>query len=74
MTDPDHALECCRDIGFEEGAWIHDVRAGDCQIRRLEASVVVFACEDGQVLALDGATELLDSYRNDSIRLAEGEP
>jgi hypothetical protein len=74
VTDPDHALAICRDIGFAEGAWIYDVRAGCCQITTLTASVVILVCENGQPLALDGADVLLDSYRDDSIRLEEDEP
>lgn len=71
--DDEHALSVCRKIGFEEGEWIYDVRAGKCQIMTLSESVVVFACADGQSVALAGASELLSSYRNDSIRLEEGE-
>lgn len=74
MTDPEHALAVCRDIGFTEEAWIYDVRAGNCRITTLRESVVVLVCEDGQQIALNGADELLASYRNDSIRLGEGEP
>lgn len=72
-TDPKNALAACRKIGFSEGAWVTDVRAGDCQITTLTASVVILICKNGQPLALDGADELLASYRNDSIRLKEGE-
>jgi hypothetical protein len=67
--DPDQALDRCREVGFEEGAWIHDVRAGDCQITTLEASVVILACENGQPSALDSAAVLLESYRDGSICL-----
>jgi hypothetical protein len=62
--DPDQALERCREAGFEEGAWIHDVRAGDCQITTLSASVVVLACENGQPSALDGAARKLSQRRH----------
>jgi hypothetical protein len=72
VTDPEHALSVLRAIGFSEGAWIHDVRAGKCQITTLNASRVICACKNGQALALDSAVELLESYRNDSIQLAEG--
>jgi hypothetical protein len=72
--DADQALERCREAGFAEGVWIHDVRAGDCQITTLDASVVILACEDGQPAALDGAAELLASYRNGGIRLSGDEP
>jgi hypothetical protein len=74
MTDPDHALKRCREIGLKEGAWIRDVRAGDCQITTLSASVVVLACENGQPAALDGAEVLLESYRNGGIRLGKNDP
>jgi hypothetical protein len=74
MTDPEHALSVCRDLGFREGAWIHDVRAGDCQITTLSASVVICATESGEPLALGGADVLLDSYHDDSIRLEEDKP
>lgn len=67
----DHALATCRDIGLVEGACIHDVRAGHCQITTVTASVVIVACEDGQPVVLDGAAELLAAYHNDSIRLGE---
>lgn len=74
MTDPEYALERCREIGFEEGAWIRDVRAGCCQITTLEASVVILAHENGQPSALDGADVLLESYRDGGIQLGEDDP
>ena len=72
MTTPQQALEACRDAGFREGEWVRDVRAGRCRIETLTPTLVRFATEDGQPLALDGACVLLKSYHNGSIEPIEG--
>lgn len=68
MADPEDALDACRDAGFREGAWCHDVRAGRVRLDTLSADTVVFVSEQGIPLDAGDATDLLESYQNNSIQ------
>lgn len=71
MTDPQQALDACRQAGLTEGQWVEDVRAGRCQITEMTTTAVTVTTDDGQPIAI-ATTELYDSYQNGSLQLAEG--
>ena len=72
MTDPQQALTACRQVGLTEGQWITDARAGRGQIETLTPTLVVVVTEDGEPIALDGASVLYESYQDGGIEVTEG--
>lgn len=74
MDDPEAALDACRQAGFQERQWCHDVRAGRVQIDILTADTVVFVTESGTPLEMGDATNLWESYQNGSIHPVGEEP
>lgn len=66
-VNTEDALDACRDAGFIEEEWCHDVRAGRVQLDVLTADTVVFVSEAGTPLDMGDATNLWESYQNGSI-------
>lgn len=70
----EEALETCREIGFTEDEWCHDVRNGFVRLDTLTAQTVTFVSEQGTPLPMGDAADLLDAYQNGSIHPVEDEP
>lgn len=65
---PEEALAECRAAGFEEDQWIHDVRAGPCQITTLNAHNVTLVAESGTPLDAGDTDDFLTAYHKGSIQ------